>query len=640
MFRKGWGLGRGFSKGGAASAVAEIITQDTPATFGPYVAGMRPTEGYIEGTYDTTADGGAATIVSIVPSWTINGSAADGDEDLVEGDDVGLLVLVTDSEANERTFNYGIETVAAPTADFTVSSNAEMTALMAAEGVSGLSGATIAIEPGVYDWDSTFWNNRAYTSLTTFVAADETDRPVFRCGINYGTDFRNPTNVRWQKLKLHSPWIVGVNTADQSSAAGIRLLNNISNFRVEQCEFYGDLLEIVQANGFPASMDDIGPKGLFGADGATRVVAGGFYITDCIFHGARRNLQLPPRAATGGGPTEIIGCTFYDQGVDALFISGYQHEIKINWNHFYGPLNGWDGSDIAVTCDPTTNRFTSAAPHGLTGTTTVNLSPNMFDPALPNYSAGTAPAGIGETFDFTVVRIDDTTLQINDVDPTTAGSNVRIYREPAHADFIQSGALGNATTPGGWDSGEIIGNTITVGRLDSIVSKRNCQTLFMGTIANATYPDTWHYNNVTIAGNLIFTDRASHGISVYNAWDSIICNNVLSGLDDNFDQSPPIGFRQQYAGTSLRNKIAGNIVDQVDDATTATLIGNVLKSEEKGNIDEELVETVLEPVTRAQMIAYFTILPDSDANTQSPKAGGPGTGYIDYDARTYSLPAW
>jgi hypothetical protein len=80
-----------------------IITQTAAPTFGPYTAGQTPAGVYTAGTYASSA----GTISSATPQWTINGVSQPGSTVLIEGDVVGLSVLVTDSVANNRTFGYG-----------------------------------------------------------------------------------------------------------------------------------------------------------------------------------------------------------------------------------------------------------------------------------------------------------------------------------------------------------------------------------------------------------------------------------------------------------------------------------------------------------------------------------------------------
>ena len=91
----------------AAGGAAPIITQLTPATFGPYAAGQTPAAVYTAGTYASSA----GTISTITPVWTRNGSPATGATVLAAGDVVGLTVTVVDSAANTRGFGYGASSV-------------------------------------------------------------------------------------------------------------------------------------------------------------------------------------------------------------------------------------------------------------------------------------------------------------------------------------------------------------------------------------------------------------------------------------------------------------------------------------------------------------------------------------------------
>jgi hypothetical protein len=107
---------RGISRPGRrrrGESTPPIITQDTPASFGPYVAGDTPEDAYTPGTYLTTI----GTIDTVGAVWTVNGSPALGTDVLAEDDVVGLSELVTNTNADTRPFGYGTEVVdAAPVA--------------------------------------------------------------------------------------------------------------------------------------------------------------------------------------------------------------------------------------------------------------------------------------------------------------------------------------------------------------------------------------------------------------------------------------------------------------------------------------------------------------------------------------------
>jgi len=114
------------------------ITETIAPTFGPYTAGDTPEDSYVEGTYASTE----GTIVSIAPSWTINGVAAAGTDVLVEDDVVDLSVLVTDSAANDRTFEYAAADPAAP---------GSTQIMVTAVGTLARAGTTVTLTPATWD---------------------------------------------------------------------------------------------------------------------------------------------------------------------------------------------------------------------------------------------------------------------------------------------------------------------------------------------------------------------------------------------------------------------------------------------------------------------------------------------------------
>jgi hypothetical protein len=108
-----FGIGLGLGRHTVGDTTPPIITQSVAPTFGPYVAGGTPAGAYTDGTYSSSA----GTISSVVESFTINGVSALGSATLVQNDVVGLSVLVTDSAANTRVFQYAAVTVPATAPD-------------------------------------------------------------------------------------------------------------------------------------------------------------------------------------------------------------------------------------------------------------------------------------------------------------------------------------------------------------------------------------------------------------------------------------------------------------------------------------------------------------------------------------------
>jgi hypothetical protein len=135
-----------------------IITQTAAPTFGPYTAGQTPAGVYTAGTYASTA----GTISSATPQWTINGVSQPGSTVLIEGDVVGLSVLVTDSVANQRTFGYG---AAAPAGAASVLYTARFG--VGADNATGTGAFDTNLYPGTPPANGTYGNFSVTSGVIT-----------------------------------------------------------------------------------------------------------------------------------------------------------------------------------------------------------------------------------------------------------------------------------------------------------------------------------------------------------------------------------------------------------------------------------------------------------------------------------------
>jgi hypothetical protein len=504
------------------------------------------------------------------------------------------------------------------TADYYASTQAELAALMTSPGVATLSGKTVALYPGDYDWVDATWASRNFTSETIFISAYPLNRANHARFTYYGggRTFSAPKNVTFRKLRHYMPFVPGVD----SNAAGCLLLGGVTEgLKYDQCEIYGNLLALVQADGYPDNMGDWGWRGFFGSDGASSLSGEGLKITDCTLHSFRRGLNIRGGAT---GKLEIIGNEFYNFGVDGFVISGPQTGLKLNWNVMHSPLSGWSGNDIAGTFDPVTDVFTSAAPHGLSGTETMNISPNT----------GAVPGGLSLLDDYVVTSFPTATTMQWPVNVTSAGTDVRVYREPSHADFMQA-------VPGAndWTNFQVIGNVFIAKRTDAIESYEDAQVVFFEDI-NTANTDANHYTGGVVAGNMIWS-ATNNGILIYNPINCIIQNNTLIS-DETLSGRINVGFyRHEATGTGSGNHATLNIGQLFSSVFGGDRALNNIRAGYLGTDYGELfVSPASPPTTRAAMLSNWAILSGSVADLWEPKLGAAGTGYFDYNARTYSLP--
>ena len=95
--------------------VPPVITATAPPSLGTLTDGDQVQDAYTAGSgYASSANGGAAAIVSVVTTVTINGSTGALTDVVAFSDVVSVTVTVTDDQtpANERQFFAGSQTVA------------------------------------------------------------------------------------------------------------------------------------------------------------------------------------------------------------------------------------------------------------------------------------------------------------------------------------------------------------------------------------------------------------------------------------------------------------------------------------------------------------------------------------------------
>jgi len=500
--------------------------------------------------------------------------------------------------------------------DYLIESEADWDTVFANDDAT-LSGKVIAFAPGSYAWNGSAMESRNFASKVTIASLYSNNRAIVTLASG-PHNYIAPKNTEWNNVRFYAPFTPGV---DNDATPALRLKNTTDGLEFVDCELYGNLRALVEVDGWPDNMADWGWRGFIGLDGTSSLGTGGLKITDCKIHSGRRLLNL----FGGTGPLEIVGNELYDFGVDAMLISGAQPALKVNWNQFHSPLSGWSGNDIPGTFDPATDRFTSTSPHGLSiGSETLDISPNT----------GVVPGGLALGQSYVCTVIDANVIEFP-VDVTSAGTDVRVYREPAHADFMQA-------VPGAndWDGFEIIGNRFTSERYDALDSFRDAQVIFLEDI-NVADDDANHYENGLVALNMMWTENRTHGITVSNPIDCVTRNNTLIGLE-NVSGGLPIRFNQHFSsGTGSGNIAFGNVCisKPVSQFAGDRLEGNFLAGFGGASHADTYVGPDTAPETIAQLTSRYAIKTDSIAYLMEPKCGAQGTGYVDYNARTYSLPA-
>jgi hypothetical protein len=191
-----------------------------------------------------------------------------------------------------------------------------------------------------------------------------------------------------------------------------------------------------------------------------------------------------------------------------------------------------------------------------------------------------------------------------------------------------------------WNGFEVIGNRFTSERYDDLESYRDAQVIFFEDI-NAADTDANHYRNGLVALNVIWSENTTHGIRIYNPIDCTIRNNTLASLPT-LSGALPIGFARQFSsGTGSGNKAFGNICQANPTSIFSgdRLAGNFLAGFGQATNASTFVGPDTPPASDSEIQSRFAIRSDSVPFLMEPKCGAGGTGYVDYAARTYSLPS-
>lgn len=199
--------------------------------------------------------------------------------------------------------------------------------------------------------------------------------------------------------------------------------------------------------------------------------------------------------------------------------------------------------------------------------------------------------------------------------------------ELPHADGIQFFEIGATADT---DNTRIIGNRVYLGAAgtDSLTFG---QGIFLSDLSAPYYR-----NNVVMAGNLIYCAQEYQGLTVTRAVDPVIVNNTV------LTKRPPVSGNKYWIGVAngLRGVVADNIANSVDISGQTPLIQDTILANETLSSGSLSYEGLFAGPFTEPIDPLVSFVPKSGglADVASPKHGAVGTGYIDYDARTYDFP--
>lgn len=514
---------------------------------------------------------------------------------------------------------------------YSVRSESELAGLMSSPGAGVLSGKTVMMRAGVYSYQSSTFNYQAFSSLTTFRPHGTLDEVTLQFAAS--SELRAAKNMCWQGLDLYFPYTIGVDQAG-TYAKGLIFKNGVDNFQVKDGRIRGNLLELIQANGFPVYGTDWTWRGMLAFESGSNIGAGGLTLTDNKIHGSWRLLNI-----TGDyGPVVIEGNEFYDFGVDAIIVAGERNGgLDLNWNKFHSTLAFKSTEGNVLSVNPSSNTITLADTSFL-GTVGSGL--------VVNFTSGTPPSPLGLNQDIQATISSSTTVTLG-TNITSSGSGaIKIKREEAHADFIQFIAKNNAGNANvTWTGGNVIGNRFLAARSDALQSvvDNASQCIFMQDINGTDQDDNDHYENMVIAGNLMWSSHA-HGISLYNPRNSRIEHNTcVAPIGTSYGALPRTRILLQFAGTGGGNAINGNLSKQsaYQSPLSGTLLNNrnidVTNGVEASNYADIFVNPGT-PTDIDDLTARFAIKPGGPADVVSPKQGAHP--HVDYINRIYTPPSY
>ncbi|MEM1046500.1 MAG: endo-1,4-beta-xylanase [Pseudomonadota bacterium] len=442
----------------------------------------------------------------------------------------------------------------------------------------------------------------------------------------------NGQNLEFANIQIYREFTVGTSNPANSMFS---LRGEIDNLRFTRCDMSSNLREILEANGYPSDFTTrygfLGALRPHGSDDG--LLQGDFYVTDCAIHGLVRGLSLPQALGVRTGRLRIVGNHIYNIGGDHITFGGRQLDPHIMWNDCALTIAG-PGATAAVVVDTVTDFLTWPTPHGLSDGTSVKF---IVDP-----STTVLPTGLSVGAPIQALARGTDQFEITSFDFVDTGTNFVIYSDPFHADNIQGQNLGD------WRGGMILGNRFNGS--DPFPISAGQFTWSQGMLledVNSDNDNEDHYIGMLIAFNMFYTGVAVgiHGSNFYNC---IIVNNVLAG-PANGDGAPsiltrrhqPLGASATSGGNQVLNNIAGGIGDDgqgdafVDNNLIVDQTGTVSGAETWANA---FVNSISDPKTIAEFTATCAIRAGGPADLASPKRGAAGTGLVDYDARTYTLP--
>jgi len=485
----------------------------------------------------------------------------------------------------------------------------ELAAIIAL-GVGTVSGKTFKGRKGDYTWTDSTLDSRSFTSETTVTSHDLNNRVRWIIG---SKQLVAATNLTLTGMDFDAPFTVGVSDAS-ASGNGLNIKGTCNGLKITNNRFTGNLVANVSAGN---KLDTCAWRsGL--AFGTTPLVgANGLYIEDNTFDGfARRIINAIPGPSVGSSaPVRINRNEVINWGEDGFYVSGNQTDLEINdniiWKPYFTASNIYDVASV----DTALNRMTLTEVHNFgapAATVVINVLP----------ATTSVPGGLTAMTDYACTIIDTTTIEFP-VDITSSGSGVVIWEEPSHGDMIQF-----AVPVDSFCIGEVRRNILAMIRDDDLVFVDESQGIFAEDNNGGSHPDTTHYNLV-IEGNLIYADT-THGISVYNAYNThIIGNTIVAPPDSAVTRLGPILIGDHWTGTRAGNVIRDNIAKAftvTSPSSGGSITNNVIAYPDAVDIggSEKYTDVFVNPgypTSIAELISMYTIKSSGPADVLSPKAG-------------------
>lgn len=479
-----------------------------------------------------------------------------------------------------------INTVSLATA-YSVATAAEIAALMVTPGVATLSGKGVLMRPGTYAWSNTTWGSRAFSSQTTFTSHDDSNHALLDITRPAGVtnNFDNPKNLRWYRLRVSAiydyTFSYTFGTTAWWSGPALNVRSTIDGWLIEECDISANWLELVNQYGFPAFYV---PWPRVDANGNPVINP----ATGLQYMDARSTVNFTYRGIFGnpGGTVGSGGWTFRNNTIHGcwrcLNLNANGGQIIIEGNEFYD----FSGDAFNISGQPNNAIVRWNKMHSV-----LNLA------ADPNHTDGGQFLG---TINTTGVRY--------------YGNRMFAGRDDVWADYpgISTGMQGpflEDITSYNYIDMQVFLNMVVTGASWGVYFANGSQCLVAGntTVVNPT----WTSNPSSYPG----IQGSMQVLPTVTPYGSLVTMN-LSKLSNFASTGAPAP--AQNFGTAVNNLI-------VLPAST-NLYSDIFTGP---SFD---VNTI------AEGEAAFVPKPGTAPLTSVPKMGALGTGYVDYEARTYDYP--